>query len=148
MVSLRDGKSIPPHTETRDRLRLRDLPNENLPERGWRMLYHAKRLLELNEQDREVDELLSQIPAHTLTYVNRDTQREELNPVLKQFSGRQFSKLLRSANLVERETGDLICNQGDSGDTMYLILDGAVGIILPNRIIAVRRGEIVGELVH
>ncbi len=57
-------------------------------------------------------------------------------------------KLFRNdENAVEYETGQVIFNQGDQGDCMYVILDGDVRIETSERLIdIISEGEIFGEM--
>jgi len=85
----------------------------------------------------------------------RIQERNVPNPFLGEMDSATRLHVIRSAELIERRRGDMLCRVGDEGDTMFVVLDGTVGVFPPNGAneelsleprIVVGPGEIVGEL--
>jgi hypothetical protein len=130
--------------------------------RAWQALYLAKRLLQTNSLDDQAEEALDQLSPHLLVYrqqaVDADGRaRDRLlpNPFLAELDAGTRRHIIRAAQLVERRRGELLCRVGEEGDTMFIVLDGAVGAFPPapgsgdldlDPRVVFGPGEIVGEL--
>ena len=126
--------------------------------RAWRAIYYAKRLFQSNTGDDQAEEILDQLGPHELVYRSRDGESEGRDRVLPNpfFSGLDAGArrhAVRSAQLVERKRSELLCQAGDPGDTMFIVLDGSIGVFLPDTretiptpVYVAGPGEIVGEL--
>jgi hypothetical protein len=123
-------------------------------QRGWEAIYHAKRLLQVNRSDGHAGRFLNAINPMSLTFDHPATGERELNPFLGFMDKPTRLEFVRSAELVEREAGDVLCHHDDDGNTMFVILKGEVGIYLPAAGDAggrqpdfrMKQGDIVGEL--
>lgn len=114
---------------------------------GWDVVYHAKRLLQVNSSDADAERALRDLEAMGLQFRNHVTGRSEVNPVLGRINGYTRAEFIRAAQLVERDDGDLLCRADDSGDTMFVILRGQVQVLPPGHPPSLRAtGDIVGEL--
>lgn len=136
----------------------RQLLREALSKDRWHTIYHAKRLLQIDDSDPDAQEALESIKPQQLIVQGRSPENIELNPLLGPMSKKALQAVIRAAHLVERDGGTTICEQGDSGDSMFVILTGEIGVIT-NRTneqdernesglldIRLGPGEIVGEL--
>ena len=116
---------------------------------SWKVIYHAKRLLELHDGDLDALSALRSLTRRELAFVSRDSGLTEANPIFQSLNKPQTARFIQAAHLVERRAGQILCNFGDTGETMFIILNGAVGVILPGKTLPeflLRSGEIVGEL--
>jgi hypothetical protein len=128
---------------------------------GWDVLYFAKRIWQVKVVDEDEDEgvrdaLLSILPRH-LRYRDATPVPEDINPILGRLQPEELARFLRLGQLVERRRGEFLCQYGEPGDTMFVILRGSVGVYNadgkgyseePEPRYVHRRGEIVGELAY
>ena len=121
----------------------------------WAAFYHAKRLLQVDSNDRDAVDALKSITPSSLVIPVRGSNRMEAHPLLAQMNRQSMHDLLHAAQLVEREDGELICEAGDSGDAMFIILRGKVGVVGIDATagsspvpldVSFSHGQIVGEL--
>ncbi|MCZ6624598.1 MAG: cyclic nucleotide-binding domain-containing protein [Deltaproteobacteria bacterium] len=85
---------------------------------NWSIIYHAKRLLQVNPSDPDATEALTSIhPA------------ELRNPFLATMDKPTFRDFVKMAQLVERQDSEIICEYDEHGDAMFLIINGEVGVI-------------------
>lgn len=88
---------------------------------GLEALYRAKRLLQLNPDDRQATDAL-------VTLAERRDLAPESADVAELILDRDFgTDFIRGAHLVERRQGELICRHGEEGATMFLVLRGELG---------------------
>jgi len=126
-------------------------------ERSWDVIYHSRRLMEVNGHDQDAIAGLVTLAEQGLAY-EHDTSREmRLNPLLGPMDRYSRVDFIRSAQLIEREKGEILCRYQDGGDTMFVILRGEIAV-LPGDIalelldtkqtplIRIGVGAIVGEL--
>jgi hypothetical protein len=124
---------------------------------GWEVIYHAKRLMQFNESDTDAVRALNSLGPLNLTFDHPDTGEREVNPLLGLMDKPARIKFVSTAELVERQAGDTLCEMGDEGNSMFVILRGEVGIVVPGPHSIVgsapsmltrsrRPGEMVGEL--
>ncbi|GHH48705.1 cyclic nucleotide-binding domain-containing protein [Lentzea cavernae] len=122
--------------------------------RSWDILYHAKRIWQSSSEDRAVARGIEAIEQSKLKFTDRRTGKDELNPFLGQSHLDELAAMLRLGKLVERRRGEFICHYGDSGDSLFVILRGEVGVFnsegedRPGVLHTLRQGEIVGELAY
>ena len=120
---------------------------------GWDVLYRAKRILQINQNDAQAIGALRKLRQRDLTYAREDV-RGEGNPFLEYLGPPALSEVIRAGELVERRYNEYICRLHDRGNTMFVILRGQVGVYLPQRgdqpvirpAFVHQEGEIVGEL--
>lgn len=95
---------------------------------SWSIIYHAKRLLQVNSSDADAVEALQALTPGQLVVSGANSTRIEAHPLLSQMNRQAVHDLVRSAQLVEREHGELICAQDDTGDAMFIIVRGRIGV--------------------
>jgi CRP-like cAMP-binding protein len=123
---------------------------------AWNTLYHAKRLLQLNAMDREVEVILRQLRPFDFWHqaAEDDPASRAVNPFFGYLQARSLREVIRSSQLVERGYNQALCRYGDEGHAMFLILRGQVGVYnsegASSRIgrpeFTMGVGEIAGEL--
>lgn len=125
--------------------------------RSWDILYHAKRIWQASSDDRTVERCVEAVEPSKLKFTDTRTGKEELNPFLGQPHVDELIEMLRLGKLVERARGEFICRYGDSGDSLFVILRGEVGVFhsegeerpgCAEALHTLRQGEIVGELAY
>lgn len=131
----------------------------------WERVYHAKRALQVNSRDKEAISLFQRVRDSEWTYSrrHRDGCDERLvfepNLILAPMNANSRLELIRLGQLVEQRPNDVLCEYGDEGDTMFLLLRGQIGIVLGkdqqqrSRVsisssLTIGPGEIVGELAY
>lgn len=125
--------------------------------RFWAAIYHAKRLLQVDSTDVRAIRALQQIMPSQLV-LSLGGGRSEAHPLLSPLNRQAMQDIISAAQLVERKDGDTICVLDDPGDAMFIVLKGAVGVVLkvpptdepgghsaPSSI-KLGEGQIVGEL--
>ena len=95
---------------------------------SWSIIYHAKRLLQVNSSDPDAVGALQALTPGQLVVSGPNTSRIEAHPLLSQMNRQAVHDLVRSAQLVERDHGELICAQDDTGDAMFIIVKGRIGV--------------------
>jgi len=96
----------------------------------WEVIYRSKRILQLDSEDASALDALTSIRREQLV-LRTPTGAIEHSPLFSTLGPMGLETLLKSSELVERDNGEIIVRQGDSGDAMFLILSGEVGVILP-----------------
>lgn len=118
---------------------------------AWRTLYHAKRLLQLSSSDSQVSQVLRTLRPSDY-FVDG---RTKVNPFFAYLNPRALREVVKSSHLIERKANEVLCRYGDEGDTMFVVLEGKVGVYntagsqgkgetQPEFVIGT--GEVVGEL--
>ena len=115
---------------------------------GLSVLYLAKRLLQVNAADSDAIKALREIMG---TEANRIGPSRILAQLFSEPSlGQEF---MRAAVLLERDRGETLCQVGDEGRTMFLVLRGRLaGYLASNDLSSgtpdfeVGAGELVGEM--
>lgn len=97
-------------------------------EDSWSIIYHAKRLLQVSSSDSDAIEALQALKPSQLIVRGPNSSRMEAHPLLSQMNRQSVHDLVRDAQLVERDDGEMICAQGDTGDTMFIIVKGKIGV--------------------
>lgn len=112
------------------------------------MIYHSKRILLTNSNDPDALSALNTIKPMRLR-----TKDDEHSPFVSMTLA-SILDMVRESHLIERSDGDIVCEKGDSGDQMFVILAGHVGVIADdesaltaeNAIEHFGEGHVVGEL--
>ncbi|TQM83098.1 cyclic nucleotide-binding protein [Saccharothrix saharensis] len=118
-------------------------------ENGWDALYYAKRISQINPQDRNVTAALE----HASRMLKSGTGANR--SFLELLRADELTEMLKLGHLVERRPGEVICRVGEPGESMFVILRGEVGVYNlegkgfggtaeANNVH--RAGEVVGEL--
>jgi hypothetical protein len=126
---------------------------------SWDAIYHARRLIQANANNGDAVAALLELEELGLTFTDRVTRRPRINPLIGFMDRPSRVEFVRASQLVERDTGDILCRLGDAGDTMFLILRGAVAVIPPaahdeasgrymEPVMTMGPGEVVGELAY
>jgi hypothetical protein len=150
---------VPGDEKMSDRDALKYVSEDN---RGWDILYYAKRIWQVNSTDGDAALAVEQVKANTLRYHDargskKDEDKGVVNPFFEHLGPTELKEVLQLGQLIERVRGDVICRYGDSGDAMFVILRGEVGVFNSegkgfNDVTAPRyvlgQGEIVGELAY
>jgi CRP-like cAMP-binding protein len=123
---------------------------------AWEALYVAKRRLQINAFDRDVDRVLRQLMPMDFWYESTgEKPGHDFNPFFQNLDARALREVVRVGQLVERRYNEVICHYGDDGDTMFVILRGQVGVFhvgadgegrAKNPAAILRQGHVVGEL--
>jgi serine/threonine protein kinase len=100
---------------------------------AWEALYYAKRLLQVNQHDKEAYRALSQLSGDQRDLVCYDEARKQYvpNAFTRSMDVRTLVDFVRESGLIERDDGDIICRYNDPSDNMFLILRGEVGVFKP-----------------
>lgn len=118
-------------------------------ENGWNVLYHAKRIWQVNAKDEAVAAALERIAPRLKS---GDPERRSFLELLRQ---EELAEVLKLGQLVERRPGEPICRYGDPGKSLFVILRGEVGVYniegkgfggVASAKHVHRAGEVVGEL--
>jgi CRP-like cAMP-binding protein len=98
----------------------------------WRILYHAKRLLQSNTRDQRAQQALLAVAAGAAgeLLAHRPGTAPEHNLFLSEMDPKTFTEFSLGAELVERENGERLCHRDDEGDVMFLVLTGEVGVVV------------------
>lgn len=124
---------------------------------SWSVIYHAKRLLQVNSSDSDAIAALQALTPSQLVVGGAGSARMEAHPLLSQMNRQAVHDLVRGAQLVERDQGELICAQDDTGDAMFIIVQGNIGVAVAETSasggqapapldISFGPGQVVGEL--
>lgn len=134
-----------------DRCQLRRAVDEG---RGLDAVYYAKRLLQVNSVDEDVAEAMARLRSAHFRY-RTESGEEDVNPILGHLDPASRRRVIGQGQLIERGYNEVLCRLGDTGNTMFVILRGQVGVYSPgdhDRPNPARprathsEGEIVGEL--
>jgi CRP-like cAMP-binding protein len=121
--------------------------------RYWAAIYHAKRLLQVDSADQEAVRALQTLTPTDLVVHAKDGVAA--HPLLSALNRQALHELVRASELVEREDGETICSQNDTGDAMFIVLKGGIGVAMRAAdengapapfSIRFGEGDIVGEL--
>jgi hypothetical protein len=83
----------------------------------WKLVYHAKRLLQANTSDRLARAILEDVAL-----------RDDLPELFRGWDPTAFARFVQMAELVERRHGEAFCREGDEGDAMFVVLTGQMGV--------------------
>jgi len=156
--------SIPEHPELQGEWGGSHLPEERLLQGAlrteesnpWNVIYRTKRMMQLYSAHPKALSALEGMDHENLMYINIQDGKTRVNPLFQGMPKLLFLEILQHSELVEREDGDVLCVEGDEGDTMYVILNGRIGVSRMNTktngnnkkpfSIVLGAGSIVGEL--
>lgn len=93
---------------------------------AWLAIYHIKRLLQVDSGDQQAHQALAGIDPRLLTVGSNGSP----HPLLAFLPRQSLIDLLRASELVERDDGDVICQRDDTGDSMFIVLRGRIGVVL------------------
>ncbi|MDX8404489.1 MAG: cyclic nucleotide-binding domain-containing protein [Mariprofundaceae bacterium] len=84
---------------------------------------------------------------------NENDLNATLNPFLSNMKAEALNLLMRGAKRIRLAEGDTLIKQGDSDDSMYIVLEGDLAVLVlyrkrknPTMIHILKEGEIVGEM--
>ena len=151
LLSLADD---PPETlllERSDHKKIQEArDNDNL----WQMIYYMKRMLQINSMDPDALRALNEIESGSLMYYPKS--RPVIHPLLGVIPRPALLRLLQASELIEREDGDIICRRNDTGDSLFIVLKGEIGVVTKPQTdhadhsrpadIRIGEGGLVGEL--
>jgi hypothetical protein len=119
---------------------------------GLEVIYRAKRLLQVNVNDQDAKDALRHLTSAGSGFLHRNNLMSEL--LLDKEYGEEY---VYGMQLIERKKGDVLCQAGDEGQTMFMILRGQLAgyfhveskpndsaVRKPNFVI--ESGEFAGEL--
>jgi CRP-like cAMP-binding protein len=137
---------------------LRSLREARVSNNPWQIIYHTKRLLQVDSLDQEAIKALEEMQPAALQLAQPNGPRIA-HPLLAFLSRRSLRSVIEHGELVERSDGDVICKRNDTGDSMFIVLRGEIGVVTghgreqsdPGHSLApydirVGEGGIVGEL--
>jgi class 3 adenylate cyclase len=124
---------------------------------SWSAIYHAKRLLQVDSSDADAIDALQALTPAQLVVAGSQSSRVEAHPLLSLMNRQSVHDLVRAAQLVERDDGETICVQDDTGDAMFIIVKGKIGVAVVEAAstggpapapldVSFAAGQIVGEL--
>ena len=83
----------------------------------WKLVHHAKRLLQANTSDRLARTALEEVAL-----------RDDLPELFRGWDPTVFARFVQTAELVERRHGETFCREDDEGDAMFVVLTGQIGV--------------------
>jgi hypothetical protein len=110
-----------------DRQRLRHAVEARAP---WDVIYYARRIIQTNYDDEEAKNFITNtvlnkygalVPSIGGPGFSRFSLFSTMDPP-------SFLQFVTTSELVERRDGEVLCNQGDPGDTMFIILRGELAV--------------------
>jgi hypothetical protein len=120
----------------------------------WQIIYYMKRMLQIDSNDPQALEALYKIVPGSLMYFLKS--QSVSHPLLGNMPRLSLLRFLQASQLIEREDGDIICRRDDQGDSMFIVLNGEIGVITRAQMdeadcpepadIRIGEGGIVGEL--
>lgn len=113
-----------------DRIKLTEATDKK---RRWAVIYHAKRLLQADSSDEDANRELNSLHPQQLLSTPTPGEEPVVNPLLGLMSRESLVRLIKAAQLVERDDGEVICAKEDSGDTMFIVLKGEIGVVLEHK---------------
>lgn len=124
---------------------------------AWDVLYYAKRIMQLHTTDTQVEQAMQRLGPAELTTRSQveGGVASRTNPFLGHLDWMSLLDVVQLGELIERQYNEVICHYGDSGNTMFVILRGQIGVFKPGGqdiespaqpAFALGAGEIVGEL--
>jgi hypothetical protein len=110
-----------------DRILLTEAMEARAP---WDVIYYARRLIQVNSDDPTATEVIANAVLNnygelTPQKVGRSISRFSLFSTIDPAS---FLSFVTAAELVERRDGEVLCNQDDIGDTMFILLRGELAL--------------------
>jgi CRP-like cAMP-binding protein/class 3 adenylate cyclase len=141
--------------EKSDRIQLRESMEAR---RWWRTVYHAKRLLQVDSSDEDARRALQALNPRQLSFQVTGSSDFEAHPLLGLMNTSALGDLILAAHLVERDDGEIVCAREDSGDSMFIVLKGQIGVVIspapsaadgdrrPQVDLCYGEGKILGEL--
>lgn len=99
----------------------------------WNVIYHAKRLLQLNTEDARAKDALQEVAKRNvgeLVAKSRFADASEHNRFLDGMDPNTFFEFAKGAELVERDNGEFFCHYDEEGDSMFIVLTGEVGVVI------------------
>jgi hypothetical protein len=97
---------------------------------AWDVIYYARRIIQTNSEDAEAKTIITNtvlnhygdlVPRKKGLSVSRLSLFSTIDPP-------SFLLFITAAELVERRDGEVLCNQHDAGDTMFLVLRGELAV--------------------
>jgi len=132
---------------------------EDASRRGsaWDVIYYAKRITQLHTPDPQVERAIQRLgPAQLVIRDDAEgDQGSRMNPFLGHLDYLSLYEVIQLGELIERQYNEVICRYGDSGNTMFVILRGQIGVFKPGGqeiespsqpAFTLGAGEIIGEL--
>ena len=114
--------------------------------------------MEVDGHDQDAIGALVMLAEQGLIYEDGVSHEARQNPLLGPMDRYSRVDFIRSAQLVERDEGEILCQYQDDGDTMFVILRGEIAVVPADALsqpgslpqasppIRIGTGEIVGEL--
>lgn len=93
---------------------------------GLGVIRWSRRLLELNDGNREA---LNALEHFALNKYRVSVNDGILNAVM--LDAQVGPEVLKAGTFVERRCGEILCNHGDTGEAMFLVLSGELGVFMP-----------------
>jgi CRP-like cAMP-binding protein len=126
-------------------------------ESGWDVIYYAKRIMQVNTSDIQAQREILKLQPSDLKNIAQASSKTvaRVNPFLGYLDSKALWEVVQLGELIERQYNEVLCQFGDKGDTMFVILRGQIGVFNPegqpaaNALLPAfvqRQGEIVGEL--
>jgi CRP-like cAMP-binding protein len=121
---------------------------------AWEVIYHAKRILQVNQGDTKATSALRNLRNRHFTS-SRDDDEDDNDLFFEHLGSPVLREIVQHGQLVERRYNEVICRFGDKGNTMFVILKGQVGVYKsegegsasPAKPAHIHQeGEVVGEL--
>lgn len=120
---------------------------------SWGVIRYAKRIWQADAKNEEASAALKSVKALGGLQSSRDNR---VNPFLGYFDDVLLEEVIRLGQLVERRAGERVCRFGDDGDSLFVVLEGEIGVYNSegqgvdaakpmHRIV---KGEVAGELAY
>jgi hypothetical protein len=135
-----------------------------LEKQTWDVVYFAKKMMQLSSQDRQAIDSLEELDIYDYTHrkaisgTSEETEEMVVNSFFKFFNDPEIrTEIIHSSQLIERKRNEIICEFGDAGDSMFIVLRGLVGIfpkgVCPEKelnfvepVFTAKPGETIGEI--
>jgi len=115
----------------------------------WATIYYAKRILQIDTSNSLAKSALEGINPAKLGLSTDSDDSYEAHPLFSQMDRQSLRLLIDASDLIERGDGEIVCRHDDTGDAMFIVLQGEVGVVLNGEEpedIRFGPGRIVGEL--
>jgi len=126
---------------------------------AWETLYYAKRLLQVDSTDADAIGAMSSADPTRMSVEQSRAGEYRAHPLFSQFNRQSLQQFIRASYLIERKDGEIICSQGDTGDAMFIPVQGQIRVVLEDyksedgqeaddhpADIILDKGHVVGEL--